>query len=61
MYPEHSSVELTRDLPDEGLAAGATGAVVHAGTGAYEVEFFTPDGSTIAVVTVEEADIRLRS
>lgn len=50
-FPEHSSVTLLRDLPAEGLAAGA---------GAYEVEFFSPDGQTVAVVTVAEADLQLR-
>jgi len=51
---EHDCVVLTADLPKEGLKAGDVGTVVHVhGNGvAYEVEFMTFSGKTIAVTTV---------
>lgn len=61
-FREHESVILTRDLPAEGLAVGARGAIVHIYRDgvAFEVEFFTPDGRTSGVVTVVAADLRPR-
>ncbi len=59
MFPELSRVALTRDVPEAGLPAGATGCVVGAysdGIG-FEVEFVRPDGTTIAVLTLEAADL----
>ena len=52
---EHDCVVLTADLPKEGLKAGDVGTVVHIhGNGvAYEVEFMTFAGKTIAVTTVK--------
>lgn len=53
-------VVLTRDLSEHGLRRGDIGAVVHCyadGT-AYEVEFVTAAGATVAVVTLETADVR---
>jgi hypothetical protein len=60
MIEEHDIVVLTRDLPDEHLVAGDTGTVVlmHRGGKAYEVEFTTLEGDTLAVVTVEAAGVR---
>lgn len=62
MFAEHESVELTRDLPESGLVTGAHGAVVHvhAEGVAYEVEFVDDTGQTIAVETVNAADLRRR-
>ena len=57
---EHDCVVLTADLPGENLQAGDVGTVVHIhkdGT-AYEVEFFTLAGETVAVATVEASDVR---
>ena len=57
---EHDSVVLTADLPSEQLKAGDVGAVVHihnAGT-AYELEFMTFAGNTVAVATVNAAALR---
>jgi hypothetical protein len=50
---------LRRDLPDEGLRAGDVGVVVHAYASgrAYEVEFMTADGDTVAVVTLDADDV----
>ena len=60
MIKEHDCVVLTADLPDEKLEAGDVGTVVHTHKGgvAYEVEFATLDGHTVAVATV--ASDRLR-
>lgn len=57
---EHDCVVLTRDLRAEGLKAGDVGAVVHVHKGgvAYEVEFVTLTGKTIAVTTVEATHLR---
>ncbi len=57
---ENNCVVLTRDLPDENLKAGDVGAVVHIHKGgeAYEVEFVTLAGRTIAVATVEASHLR---
>ncbi len=60
MIKEHDIVVLTRDLPEEGLAAGDAGTVVHihdAGAG-YEVEFMTLSGRTITVTTVMASQVR---
>ena len=57
---EHDCVVLTADLPNEGLKAGDVGTVVHIHGGgvAYEVEFMTLAGKTIAIATVEASDVR---
>lgn len=54
---EHDRVVLTVDVPGEKLAAGDVGTVVHIyGEGrAYEVEFVSRDGETIAIVTLERS------
>lgn len=57
---EHDCVVLTADLPSEDFKAGDVGTVVHihnAGA-AYEVEFTTFGGKTIAVATVDAAALR---
>lgn len=58
---EFSRVVLTRDMAEHGLRSGDIGTIVHAygEAEAVEVEFFTAAGDTIAVVTVEAADVRL--
>ncbi|MFN8634710.1 MAG: DUF4926 domain-containing protein [Chloroflexota bacterium] len=45
---------LRQDLPAHGLIAGDVGTVVfvHEGGAAYEVEFMTADGRTLAVETL---------
>ncbi|MCI0433921.1 MAG: DUF4926 domain-containing protein [Gemmatimonadetes bacterium] len=57
---EHDRVVLTTDLPGNKLAAGDVGTVVHVHRGgeAFEVEFVALDGETVAVVTVERAQVR---
>ncbi|HEX5502531.1 MAG TPA: DUF4926 domain-containing protein, partial [Thermomicrobiales bacterium] len=53
-------VVLTRDIPDEHLRQGDVGTVVHryADGRAFEVEFATAAGTTIAVLTLGPGDIR---
>lgn len=60
MIAEHDRAILLVDLPDQQLRAGDVGVVVHAYAdgAAYEIEFFTLDGQTIDVVTVEADQIR---
>lgn len=57
---EHDCVVLTKNLPAENLEAGDVGTVVHIHRGgvAYEVEFITFAGRTVAVATVEASDLR---
>jgi hypothetical protein len=57
---EHAVIVLTRDLPEHGLQAGDVGTVVHvyAQGSAYEVEFITGAGQTLALETLSPADIR---
>ena len=60
MIQEHDCVVLTSDLPAEGLKAGDVGTVVHVhpDEAAYEVEFLTLTGQTVAVVSVLPAQLR---
>lgn len=60
MIRAHDTVVLTEDLPSERLRAGDVGAVVHVHRGgeAYEVEFVTLAGETIAVTTFAPRQLR---
>jgi hypothetical protein len=60
MIKEFETIVLSRDLPELGLSRGDIGAVVHSYKSgeSYEVEFVTGEGKTIALVTLEEKDIR---
>lgn len=60
MIRELDTVVLTHDVEEHGLIAGDIGAVVHCyGEGdAYEVEFVTGEGKTVALLTLTAADIR---
>ena len=60
MINEHDCIVLTQDIPDEGLQSGDVGTAVHVhrdGT-AYEVEFMTLTGDTVAVATVLPSQLR---
>ena len=61
MIKEHTSIILTRDLPEEHLLQGDVGVVVHVHENgkAYEVEFMTMNGSTVSVCTLEAADVQV--
>ncbi len=60
MFQELDIVVLTHDISEHGLAQGDIGAVVHCykDDAAFEVEFVTADGNTIALLTLNQADIR---
>ncbi len=60
MIGELDTVALTRNFPKHNLTAGDVGAVVHRypdGT-AFEVEFVTASGETVAVLTLTPKDVR---
>ena len=60
MIKEHDCVVLTKNLPEENLVAGDIGTVVHIHKdgAAYEVEFMTLTGETVAIVTLESSQVR---
>ncbi|GLI35535.1 DUF4926 domain-containing protein [Desulforhabdus amnigena] len=60
MIRELDTVVLTRDLPEYGLSRGDIGVVVHCykGSVAFEVEFVTGKGETVAVATLDSKDVR---
>lgn len=60
MLKEHATIVLTQDLPAAGLEAGDVGVVVHVHPGgeAYEVEFLSLDGSTVAIETLTASQVR---
>lgn len=57
---ELDQVVLAADLPAEGLVVGDVGTVVllYREGQAYEVEFMTLEGKTVAVVTLEASQVR---
>ena len=61
MINEYDNIVLTEDLADSGLTKGDVGVVVHIhkGGGAYEVEFIAMDGSTVAVLTLEDSQVQI--
>ncbi len=60
MIEEHDRVVLTTKEPDAGLEPGDVGTVVHvyAGGEAFEVEFVTLTGDTVAVLAVDRDEVR---
>ena len=60
MIQEHDCIVLTADLADEALQAGDVGTVIHIhrDAAAYEVEFMTLTGKTVAVTTVLASQLR---
>ena len=57
---ELDSVVLAHDLPEYGLKSGDLGTIVlvHEGGAAFEVEFVTLDGETVAVTTLRRDALR---
>ncbi len=57
---EHDCVVLTADLAEDGLQKGDVGTIVHIHDegAAYEVEFMTLGGVTVAVTTVLSDQLR---
>jgi hypothetical protein len=60
LFSEHARIVLTADLPEEGLAAGDVGTIVHIHPGreAFVVEFTALGGDTVAVATVLQSQAR---
>jgi len=60
MIQELDTVVLTHDISEYGLERGDVGAVVHCYKDgfAFEVEFVTADGKTIALLMLNQTDIR---
>ena len=60
MISELDTITLLHNIPEYGLVTGDIGAVVHAyDTGdAYEVEFVSGNGYTVALVTLDARDVR---
>jgi hypothetical protein len=60
MIREHDCIVLTEDIAAEGLQAGDVGTVVHIhpDAAAYEVEFITLTGQTVAVATILANQLR---
>lgn len=60
MFEELDTVVLTHDIKDNALKEGDMGAVVNVYNKgeAYEVEFVTAKGETVALLTLKPSDIR---
>ena len=60
MIGELDTVVLTHDIEGHGLKQGDIGAVVHSYNdgAAFEVEFVTAEGRTVALLTLTRKDIR---
>jgi len=63
MIKELDTIVLTHDFEEYGLEKGDIGVVVncYADGDAYEVEFVTADGRSVAVLTLDLNNIRLMS
>jgi hypothetical protein len=60
MIKEHDRVVLKRGISEEGLRAGDVGTVVHVYKKgeAFEVEFLTLHGETVAITTLDASQVR---
>jgi hypothetical protein len=60
MIKEHDRIALKTDLPAQKLKAGDIGTVIHVHKrgAAFEVEFLTLHGETVAVTTLEAFQVR---
>ncbi len=60
MIEEHDRVVLTTKEPDAGLETGDVGTVVHVYSEgeAFEVEFVTLTGDTVAVLAIDRDEVR---
>ncbi|HGJ67077.1 TPA: DUF4926 domain-containing protein [bacterium] len=60
MYQKLDMVVLTHDIEESGLKQGDIGTIVHCykDNKAFEIEFVTADGKTIALLTLKSEDIR---
>jgi hypothetical protein len=60
MLSEHERVVLTAPVPQVQLILGDVGTIVHVYPDgkAFEIEFMTLDGQTVAIATVEASAVR---
>ena len=60
MIKEHDRIALKTNLPAQKLKAGDVGTVIHVYQkgAAFEVEFLTLHGETVAVVTLDASQVR---
>lgn len=60
MFKLLDSVVLSHDIKEYGLEEGDVGTIVHvyANKKAYEVEFVTTKGNTVAVLSLKFSDVR---
>jgi len=60
MFREHDQVVLKNNIPDQGLKKNNVGTVLHVYKKgeAFEVEFLTLHGETVAVATLNASQVR---
>jgi hypothetical protein len=60
MIKEHDRVVLKKSVPGQGLKVGDVGTVIHVYKKgeAFEVEFLTLHGETVAIATLEASQVR---
>jgi len=60
MYQELDMIVLNHDVDEFGLKQGDIGTIVHCykDNKAFEVEYITADGRTVALLTLEPKEIR---
>ena len=60
MIKEHDRVVLKKSIPGQGLKTGDVGTVIHVYKKgeAFEVEFLTLHGETVAIATLEASQVR---
>ena len=60
MLKDHDRVVLKKEVPEQGLQTGVVGTVIHVHKKglAFEVEFLTLQGETVAIATLEASQIR---
>ncbi len=60
MIKEHERVVLKKGIPEQGLKTGDVGTVVHIYKKgeAFEVEFLTLHGETVAIATLNASQVR---
>ena len=60
MIKEHDRVVLRKSIPGQGLKTGDVGTVIHVYKRgeAFEVEFLTLHGETVAVATLDSSQVR---
>ena len=59
-FQEYDTVRLSRDIPEENLSRGSTGAILmvyDSDPPEFEVEFTDSVGNTVALLTLKSTDI----